>query len=59
MEPTGDTALTVDLRVANGSWRVVIERGGLRRELESLDELIRYLQRLPGADEAKPARGLR
>lgn len=51
--------LKVELLVVNGSWQVVLERDGLRRELEGLDELIRYLEGLAAAGATKPARGLR
>lgn len=59
MERMDETALTVDLRVANGTWRIVVERDGRRSELDGLDELIRYLRRLPGAEEPTLTRGLR
>jgi hypothetical protein len=59
METTSETALRVDLRETNGSWHVVVEREGSRRELEGLDELIRYLQGLAAGSEKRPARGLR
>jgi hypothetical protein len=59
MEARSGTALKVDLREADGSWHVVVEREGLRREFEGLDELIRYLQGLAAAGRTRPERGLR
>lgn len=52
------TAVKVDLQRADDTWRVVIERDGQRRELASIDELIRYLENLAAAQERR-GRGLR
>lgn len=59
MKDTTGNALTVELLEVDGSWHVVLEREGARRELEGLDELIRYLSGLAAAGATKPARGLR
>ncbi len=59
MEEERPETLKVDLCVSNGSWHVVVEQEGQRRELGGLGELIRYLQGLAAAGEVKPARGLR
>lgn len=59
MKDTIGGVLKVELLEVNGSWQVVLERDGSRRELEGLDELIRLLAGLAAAGKAKPARGLR
>lgn len=51
--------LRVDLCASNGSWHVVVEQEGQRRELGGLGELIRYLQGLAGTGEVNPVRGVR
>ncbi len=58
MERLQNAKLRVDLIVQNGVWRAVVEHDGRCREMEGLQELIRYLQGLGPAAE-RPPRGLR
>lgn len=53
LNDTDVTALRVDLQRTADAWRVVIERDGQRRELGSIDELIRYLRDLSGLPERR------
>lgn len=50
--------MKVAMHQADGSWRVVIERDGQRRDLDGIEELIRILKALAAAKQ-QPARGLR
>lgn len=58
MNEADATALKIDLHRADDGWLIVIERDGQRRELGSLDELIRLLEQLASAHERR-RRGLR
>lgn len=48
----------IDLHLAEGGWRVTIERDGRRRDLHGIEELIRFLEALAAA-QPQPVRGLR
>ena len=47
------SAVKVDLQRAEHAWHVVIERDGQRREVGSIDELIRFLRDLAGLPERR------
>lgn len=47
------STVRVDLQRAEHAWHVVIERDGQRREVGSIDELIRFLRDLAALPERR------
>ncbi len=58
VEPRQEEALRVAIERRDGRWHAVMERRGETREFESLDELIRMLERL-ALETPRVPRGLR